>query len=460
MANGQLDTVMRYLRRIAGPRENGGLTDTQLLERVVTSHDQAAFEVLVWRHGPIVMGVCRRVLRHTQDAEDAFQATFLTLARKAGSLGKREALASWLYKVAYRIALRAKAVASKRAAHEQQDVDLAALQASSEQRDAVACRELRVALDEELSQLPEKYRAPLVLCYLQGKTHAQAAKEMGCPLGSMSRHLVRAQELLCRRLAGRGVVLSASLLGAALAREAAAAAVSATSVLPAVQAALVFAAGTAAAAGETSAKAAALAEAAIKAMWVNKLKISAALVLGLTLTGAGAGVATYHVFPSKQPEVEHAEKPKRGDIGMPIRPVRANSPPSDQLYVYFTIHAGGNAILAPRPDLLEVRVDLDLERVPLREAFQRTFQQAKQEYAIDGNLPEDRQITLRGKALLLSEVLDQLTRPVGRGWMQEVTDDKPLIRVGQDFSFMTTRVSATPEFLRQVDSLKPDPSRP
>src|SRR5438105_523783 len=165
MANGQLQTVIRFLRRIVGPQESGGLTDAQLLERFVTGHDQAAFEVLVWRHAPTVMGVCQRVLRHTQDAEDAFQATFLALARKAGSLGKREALASWLYKVAYRIALRAKAVAAKRAAHERQDADLTALQASSsEQPDVVLWRELRVVLDEELSQLPDKYRAPLVLC--------------------------------------------------------------------------------------------------------------------------------------------------------------------------------------------------------------------------------------------------------------------------------------------------------
>src|SRR5207237_5082487 len=125
----------------------------------------------------------------------------------------------------------------------------------------------------------------------------------------------RAQELLCRRLAHRGVVLSTSLLGAALAREAAAAAISSASVLPAVHAALAFAAKTAAATGGTSAKAAALAEAAIKAMWINKLRNSVAMMLGLTLTGAAAGVVTYYVFPSKQLEAERAERPKTGADG-------------------------------------------------------------------------------------------------------------------------------------------------
>jgi DNA-directed RNA polymerase specialized sigma24 family protein len=132
MPKGQLNTVVRYLRRIVGPQKNGGLSDAQLLEQVVTRHDQAAFEVLVWRHGPMVMGVCRRVLRHAEDAEDAFQATFLTLARKATSFRKRESLVGWLYRVAYRIALQARAAAAKRSAQEQQGLDLAEMESPVE----------------------------------------------------------------------------------------------------------------------------------------------------------------------------------------------------------------------------------------------------------------------------------------------------------------------------------------
>src|SRR5262245_47216829 len=114
MADTQLQGILRHLRQIVGPQGTGGLSDAELLERVVGARDHAAFEVLVWRHGPMVLGVCRRVLRHAEDAEDAFQATFLTLARKAGSLNNGQALAGWLYRVAYRIALRARAGAIKR----------------------------------------------------------------------------------------------------------------------------------------------------------------------------------------------------------------------------------------------------------------------------------------------------------------------------------------------------------
>src|SRR5262245_40431889 len=129
MAQGHLGSVLRQLRRLVGPQGVGGLTDAQLLERLITARDEAAFEVLLWRHGPLVLGVCRQVLRHEQDAEDAFQATFLTLVRKAGSIGRRTALAGWLYKVAYRIALRARARTAHQAAREQPAADLTAVPA-------------------------------------------------------------------------------------------------------------------------------------------------------------------------------------------------------------------------------------------------------------------------------------------------------------------------------------------
>src|SRR5436309_11522615 len=123
MAQAPLRTVLRRLRWLAGSPGVGGLTDAQLLERLVTARDEAAFEVLLWRHGPMVLGVCRQVLRHDQDAEDAFQATFVTLVRKAASIGKRDALAGWLYQVAYRTALRARAAAARRAEREQPGAD-------------------------------------------------------------------------------------------------------------------------------------------------------------------------------------------------------------------------------------------------------------------------------------------------------------------------------------------------
>src|SRR5262249_34923091 len=135
-----------------------GLSDGQLLERFVTRHDEAAFEVLVWRHGAMVLGLCQRLLRHEQDVEDAFQATFLALVRKAGSISKREAVASWLYKVAYRIALAARAKAMERATREQPWFDLP----GGKDPDGHLWQELRPVLDAEVNRLPEKYRAPFV----------------------------------------------------------------------------------------------------------------------------------------------------------------------------------------------------------------------------------------------------------------------------------------------------------
>src|SRR5439155_8436824 len=137
--------------------------------------------VLVWRHGPMVLSVCRRVLRHEQDAEDAFQATFLTFVRRARSIAKRQAVASWLYKVAYRIALEAKALASKRSVREKQNTGPLEAKGTQEPSDAAAWRDLRAVLDEEVNRLPDKYRTPLILCYFEGKTYEEVARELGCP---------------------------------------------------------------------------------------------------------------------------------------------------------------------------------------------------------------------------------------------------------------------------------------
>jgi RNA polymerase sigma factor (sigma-70 family) len=194
-------------RRLALAQLPGGLTDAQLLERFLKKHDEAAFELLVWRHGPMVLRVCRRILRDAHGAEDAFQATFLTLACKAGSIGKQEAVSSWLYKVAYRVALRAQAGAAKRATHERPMVDCLPAR-GVEPADEAAWRELGPLLDAEVRRLPEKYRAAFVLCYLEGKTNEEAAKELGCPKGTVLSRLSRARERLRKRLNQRGLAMS------------------------------------------------------------------------------------------------------------------------------------------------------------------------------------------------------------------------------------------------------------
>jgi RNA polymerase sigma factor (sigma-70 family) len=177
-----------------GPDE--GWSDRRLLERFTAGQDGEAFAVLVRRHGPTVFGVCRRVLGDRHDAEDASQVTFLVLARKAASLDRPELLAHWLYRVAYRTAAKARARAARRRESEKQAAFTQAMGAMPEE----ARRELRAVLDDELNRLPEKYRGPLVLCYLGGQTNGEAARLLGRPAGSMSGLLARGRALLRDRL--------------------------------------------------------------------------------------------------------------------------------------------------------------------------------------------------------------------------------------------------------------------
>jgi RNA polymerase sigma factor (sigma-70 family) len=191
----------------ADPGLLGTLEDAELLRRFVAGDDRA-FAVLVQRHSALVLGVCRRVLGHAQDAEDAFQAAFLILARKARSIRRQQSLAGWLYKVAYRTALRARANLALRKARERR---------ACENRDALgtgepACSDVGQVLDEEVRRLPEKYRTPVLLCYLQGQTNEEAARNLHCPTGTVKVRLWRARELLRRRLERRGLAISIGLL--------------------------------------------------------------------------------------------------------------------------------------------------------------------------------------------------------------------------------------------------------
>src|SRR5260370_5891963 len=205
--------------------------DGQLLHRYVTTRDESAFAGLLERYGRLVFGVCLRVLRHSQDAEDAFQATFLVLARRAATLDGRGPLGNWLHAVAYRTAIKARQSAARRHTREMQVLNMSTVLSSEEREWSDEEREwsdLRPVLDQELNQLPVKYRAPLVLCYLEGKTQEQAARELGWPTGSMSRRLNRARELLHERLARRGLALSTGILFMLIANERGSAIVSPT----------------------------------------------------------------------------------------------------------------------------------------------------------------------------------------------------------------------------------------
>jgi len=212
MAIPSLPAILENVQRRLRPSLSGVVTDAQLLERFLQERDEAAFELLMWRHGPMVFGVCRRVLHHQQDAEDAFQATFLTLARKAGSIGKRESLGGWLYMVAYRIALRARSRGTRRGHMEKPLDELPIDPRSSDPADVTAWRELRRLLDVELSQVPEKYRTAFILCHLEGKTCEEAAEHLGCPRGTIQSRVGRARERLRKRLTLRGWMPGSSSL--------------------------------------------------------------------------------------------------------------------------------------------------------------------------------------------------------------------------------------------------------
>jgi RNA polymerase sigma factor (sigma-70 family) len=186
------------------PTRTGDQSDTELLERFAGAKDETAFVELVRRYGPMVLGVCRKMLRHEQDAEDAFQATFLVLARKAGSIRDAAALPNWLYGVACRLAARAKSTAWRRQVREvllEESLDPAALTGPDPD-------DVGPVLYEEIGRLPDRYRAPFVLCYLQGRTNEEAARQLGCAPGTIFSRLARARQRLRSRLERRGVVFS------------------------------------------------------------------------------------------------------------------------------------------------------------------------------------------------------------------------------------------------------------
>jgi RNA polymerase sigma factor (sigma-70 family) len=282
MAQQGSNLVVRLLRRMVAAHGGGDATDGQLLHRFAAERDEAAFAALVQRHGPIVLGVCRRLLHEPHDAEDAFQATFLVLVRKAGSIAKAELLGNWLYGVAYRTALEARTRAARRRAKERQVRDIAEVAPSTE----AVWSDLQPVLDEEVGRLPDKFRIPVVLCYFEGKTNAEAARLLGCPKGTVLSRLASARERLRARLTHRGLALPAGLFAAALSENGVSAMppglVDAT-----VRAAVLLAAGEGAA---VSGSVTVLTTEVLRAMWMTRLKVLTATLLAVGFVGASAGV--------------------------------------------------------------------------------------------------------------------------------------------------------------------------
>jgi RNA polymerase sigma factor (sigma-70 family) len=264
-----------------------------LLESFLTQRDESAFEALLRRHAPMVLGICRRVLRHPQDAEDAFQATFLVLVRKAGSLRSRELLGNWLYGVAYRTAMSARAMSAKRRMKEQRAGDLPQPDAPAEKPSA----ELLARLDDALARLPDRYRVPVVLCELEGRSRKEVAQTLGLPEGTLSWRLAHAKKLLARRLAPYG----AGAVALALSWEMSSGSASPRLLRATARAAVEVVTGGSLTAGAVPDQVVALAEGVLKAMLLSRIKgfVAVAFVL---IVGVGALGLTY------RPVVAQSEK--------------------------------------------------------------------------------------------------------------------------------------------------------
>jgi RNA polymerase sigma factor (sigma-70 family) len=329
--------VGRSIRRIFGGEAAAGLTDRQLLEAFTARRDGEAFAALVRRHGPMVLGVCRRLLADVNDVDDAFQATFLVLVQKAGALRRPDLLGNWLYGVACRVAVNARSHAARRRAHERQ--------AAETQRpvppDDHTLGELRHVLDQELERLPDRYRAPVVLCYLEGKTNDEAAGELGWSRGTLAGRLHRARGLLRARLGRRGYAPPEGAFPAILCRHLAAPAVPPALAASAVRVGLLVAAGEAT--PGASATTLGLTAGVLRAMALTRVKTAAAALLGLALLATGLGLVSYRALASGQatspaPGPAPAAPGERGpesrpSFGEALAAARGIEPPAERVPV-------------------------------------------------------------------------------------------------------------------------------
>ena len=300
VAKGLHGGVWRHVHTLFNEGVVGDVADDQLLERFVTERREAgemAFEALVERHGPMVLRICRAILRDKHDAEDAFQATFLVLARRAASIRSRTSVASWLHGVARRVASCARSAASRRRRHEKKAASLAEHFAAETRWD-----DLAEVLHEEIDRLPERYREPIVLCDMKGMTEGQAARRLGRPIGTVRSQLARGRQRLRCRLIRRGLAPASVVLVMARDGSSANAVVAPSLVSSTIQSAMKFAVPRATTAGMVSASssAAALAEGFLGRMLMVRIKSAAMAAL------VAIAIATVGAFALEQP----GEKPR------------------------------------------------------------------------------------------------------------------------------------------------------
>jgi zinc protease len=318
------------------------LSDAQALQQFITGGDPAAFEAILQRHGPMVLRVCRRLLDDPNDVDDAFQATFLILVKKAASIRDREVLATWLYGVARRVAVRARVNARRRQSRERPSAEGIAMAKAQAERTEVM--ELASLLDDEMGRLPLRFRGPLILCDLEGQTHEQAAAQLGCPVGTVKSRLSRGRERLRLRLIRRGVTPAAAT-GAIGAGETASA-VPVELINLTVRAATALTAGRTITAGAFSAQVAALMEGALHSMVYGKLKVAAGAAAAIALAVAGFETLVMTAPTQGARAVAQAPAPAKGRtaVGMKLaKPPRTAEPGSER----FELANGLTAILRP-----------------------------------------------------------------------------------------------------------------
>ncbi len=420
MLGNEARTVSQF-RRLATAQED----DALLLNRFLADTDADAFAELVRRHGPMVLGVCRRVLGSGPDADDAFQAAFLVLARKAGSVRNAGSVASWLFGVARFAALRARDKERRRREHEANVVREPRPQPDPE---------LLAALDEELQRLPDRYRAPLVACFLQGRTQEDAAKDAGCSVSTLRRRLEQGQELLRRRLTGRGAVPA---LGA-LATGVGGASVSATTVEATTALAVAFLNGKAGAIPAT-----ALATGVLTMMWRAKLKtLVAAVLVVAALAGGGIAWQLAAAQPPAPVPANDAAQPPKADPNRPPKPAeptpKAEKPPAadkikvgDRLKIHsentfeeakltevFEVEASGKIALGPR---YGGRVKID--GLTLEEA-EAVIQKQVRQYAKVATITLVRYVPLPDSHETRIRVLEQEVKEL-RAVVEELRKKKP-----------------------------------
>jgi RNA polymerase sigma factor (sigma-70 family) len=351
--------LIRHLRRAVLLAEVARLSDGDLLERFVADRNESAVEALVLRHGPMVWGVCRRILRDHQDAEDAFQATFLVLARKADSIRPGGRVAGWLYGVARQTALKARARNRKRQAREQLGVGFAEPEAAPQERQD----DLRGLLDQQLARLPEKYRAVLVLCDLEGRTRGEAARQLGCPQGTVAGRLARARSLLARRLARQGLAGASGSLAVLVS----------PSLLPASGVCQTIE--TMTAAGVASARVAALTEGVLRTMLLTRLKIAGMVLLAASVLSLATGTVLIPATAAKAGSGEaRAAGRDRTEQPPPVQ-LRIAGPAGMKVHLVSPTDQGGKSTVIDVPGRLDLRPGkryrLKLTDIPNRPGVRR-----------------------------------------------------------------------------------------